>query len=145
MVDLRRQLDLLHGNDAAAHRQPGLANLDEVIDSARTAGLHLAVDLPAEPPALPPSLDVTVFRIVQELLTNALRHGDGTASLRIHGTDRHVVIEQSNPFGDAYDGESAHRGLHGIRRRAEIFGGTMRTTDAGGRWSITVDLPIEAL
>lgn len=146
MVDLRRQLDLLHGRDDAGDRQPGLANIAEVFGTARAAGLVLEADIPQDPPPLPQSLDVTVYRIVQELLTNALRHGDGTARVAVRFDHGKVVIEQSNPVAQQpYSVESTHRGVEGMRRRAELFGGNVECgmTDAQ-QWHATVGLPIGA-
>lgn len=143
MVDLRRQLDLLHGQTDAANRQPGLANLDELVESVAGAGLVVHLDLTGGEPTLPPSLDVTVFRIVQELLTNALRHGDGTATLRVCRSAGRIVVEQSNSIAEhPYSGDSTHRGIEGMRRRAELFGGTVSATTTDGRWNVVVSIPI---
>jgi signal transduction histidine kinase len=143
MVDLRRQLDLLHGRDQAGNRQPGLADIEELVAHVREAGLEVEIVTAGSTGPLPESLDVTVFRIVQEVLTNALRHGGGTAHLAVTCTADHVLIEQSNAVG-GYAGsvESLHRGLDGIRRRTELFGGTVDYGVAGDRWHIRVSLPI---
>jgi signal transduction histidine kinase len=145
MVDLRRQLDLLYGRDEAGNRQPGLADIEELVEHVRGAGLDVRVDCrgPVEP--LPESLDVIVFRIVQEMLTNALRHGDGTARLRVTHDRDTVRIEESNPLGALHDSaDSLHRGLDGIRRRTELFGGSVDHGVQAGRWRIAVSLPIGA-
>lgn len=146
MVDLRRQLDLLHGRQDAEDRQAGLANIDELIDSVRNAGLDVDLDVPADPPALPQSVDITVFRIVQELLTNALRHGDGAARLNVQQhVDQLVIIESNAVAAEPYSGDSLHRGLDGIRRRAELFGGTVECgVDDEDQWRTVVFLPIGA-
>ncbi len=145
MVDLRRQLDLLHGRDDADARQPGLADIEALVESVRAAGLDIDLDTTTAPP-LPQSLDVTVFRIVQELLTNALRHGDGTATLRVGGDSRRLRIIQSNPVTARPDPHDAvHRGLDGIRRRAELFDGTVEyRVDDDQHWRIAVTLSIGA-
>jgi signal transduction histidine kinase len=144
MVDLRRQLDLLHGRAAAGARQPGLADIEQLVTHVREAGLDVEVVTSGADTRLPESLDVIVFRIVQEMLTNALRHGDGTARLEVAiGRDR-VTIGESNPVGDAArDPDSPRRGLSGIRRRADLFTGTVdHRVDDENRWHITVSLPI---
>ncbi|MGW5516313.1 sensor histidine kinase [Nocardia africana] len=210
MVDLRRQLDLLHGREDAA-RQPGMADIDDLVDRVRGAGLDLAVSTTGA--ELPRSLDITVYRIVQELLTNALRHGGGSARLTVRNDGTGVEIEQSNPLAGEQDsnanapclpavratapldsaatphgpdavrfpvGERAtvpatapatvrfrsgrrtplrergparpggaapeattgvHRGLDGIRRRAELFGGSVDHGVADGHWRVVVRLP----
>lgn len=146
MDDLRRQLDILHGRDDAGDRQPGLANIAELVDSVGQARLDVELDMPHEVVNLPTSLDVTVYRIVQELLTNALRHGDGHALLRVRRDSAQIVIEESNAIAaEVYTGGSLHRGLDGIRRRAELFDGHVDCgTDASGRWHIIVTIPIGA-
>lgn len=145
MVDLRRQLDLLHGRADAGNRQPGLANLAELVDSVRAAGLAVDVDLPTGATELPQSLDVTLYRIAQELLTNALRHGDGTARLTVRQTPGEVLVEATNPVArQPYSGDSLHRGVDGIRRRAELFGGTVESGQHDGHWRTAISLPIGA-
>lgn len=142
MVDLRRQLDLLHGRHDAGDRQPGLGGIDELVESVGRAGLTVELVLPTDPLVLPPSLDVTVYRIVQELLTNALRHGDGTARLEVRRAGARLEIVQTNPIAvQPYSGDSLHHGLDGIRRRAELFGGRL---ECGGQneWRAMVSLPI---
>lgn len=173
MVDLRRQLDLLHGRDEAGRRQPGLADIEELAAHVREAGLELELRTHGADTALPESLDVTVYRIVQEMLTNALRHGDGGARLQLDQRPGHVVITGTNPVAAQSDtGESLHRGLDGIRRRAELFGGTVEygiatapppgdvvpgrhatpqvgadppRATAASQWRITVSIPIGGL
>ncbi|MFI5780739.1 sensor histidine kinase [Nocardia sp. NPDC051570] len=143
MVDLRRQLDLLHGRDDAGRRQPGLADIEELVATVRAAGLDVDLETTAATP-LPESLDVTVFRIVQELLTNALRHGDGTATLRVTSDAHRLRIDQTNPVAAHQIGaDTVHRGLEGIRRRAELFGGTVEyDAHIDHHWRIGVVLPI---
>uniref|UniRef100_UPI003D8D58AD sensor histidine kinase n=1 Tax=Gordonia sp. B7-2 TaxID=3420932 RepID=UPI003D8D58AD len=146
MMDLRRQLDLLHGRDAAGDRQPGLANISELVDSVGAAGLDVELDMTGATVELPASLDVTVYRIVQEMLTNALRHGDGSARLNVRVNHSRIVIEESNAIAaETYLGGSLHRGLDGMRRRAELFDGDVECgADASGRWQTSVAIPIGA-
>ncbi|NMO02021.1 histidine kinase [Gordonia sp. TBRC 11910] len=146
MMDLRRQLDLLHGRSAAGDRQPGLADIAELVDSVRRTGLSVELDLPSSAVHLPASLDVTVYRIVQELLTNALRHGDGTARLQIRSSGAEIsIVETNSVAAQAYTGESSHRGLDGIRRRAQLFDGRVECgPDPLGAWRSAVTIPIGA-
>ncbi len=147
MVDLRRQLDLLHGREEDGQRQPGLADIDDLLDGVRAAGLAVEFTVRGAAVELPDSLNLTLYRIVQEMLTNALRHGDGAhARLIVDYQPNRVVLESTNPLAGTADvGDTAeHRGLSGIRQRAELFGGEMRfgRDDAQTHWYTRVALPI---
>ncbi|WP_245717228.1 sensor histidine kinase [Nocardia jejuensis] len=144
MVDLRRQLDLLHGRDDGGQRQPGLVDIDDLVQRVGEAGLTVRVDISGEPPVLPESLDVMLYRVVQEILTNALRHGRDPARLEIRYGPTRVQVRESNPVGHVVSSENPHRGLDGIRRRVELFGGTVQSGKIGERWEILVSVPIGA-
>ncbi|MCU1643583.1 MAG: Histidine kinase [Nocardia sp.] len=147
MVDLRRQLDLLHGREDDGQRQPGLVDIDDLVERVRAAGLAVRVEISGEPPMLPESLDVMLYRVVQEILTNALRHGREPARLEIGYRPTRVEVRGTNPIASAaLAQEGVHRGLDGIRRRAELFGGTAQfgPDRTGGRWDIVVSVPIGA-
>ncbi|GAA5086835.1 histidine kinase [Nocardia iowensis] len=147
MVDLRRQLDLLHGRDDAGQRQPGLADIDGLVDHVRAAGMNVEVAVRGSVVELPESLDVTVYRIVQEMLTNALRHGDGEqARLEVAYRPERVLIRATNPMPPAPAAEdtAVPRGLGGIRRRTELFDGELDygLDESGTSWHTAVSVPI---
>ncbi|WP_327109730.1 histidine kinase [Nocardia sp. NBC_01730] len=145
MVDLRRQLDLLHGREDEGQRQPGLAEIDGLIEHVRAAGLDVEVIERGTAVELPESLNITLYRIVQEMLTNALRHGDGThARLEVEYLPKRVVLRATNPLAPepATAEPSVPRGLAGIRRRAELFDGELDYGQNGTHWHTTVSLPI---
>ncbi|MGY2028445.1 sensor histidine kinase [Nocardia gipuzkoensis] len=145
MVDLRRQLDLLHGREDDGQRQPGLADIDGLIEHVRAAGLEVEVTVRGEAIELPDSLNLTLYRIVQEMLTNALRHGDGThARLDVEYLPKRVVLRATNPLArePAIADTSVPRGLNGIRRRAELFGGELDYGRDATHWRTTVSMPI---
>ncbi|WP_024803727.1 sensor histidine kinase [Nocardia sp. BMG51109] len=150
MVDLRRQLDLLHGREDEGQRQPGLDGVDELAERIRAAGLGVRVDIRGAPAELPQSLNITLYRVAQELLTNALRHGDGgDARLTVRHEPDRIVVDMVNtvaPEEPAADDTSVHSGLRGIRERAELFGGTAefgRIPDEDV-WRSSVSVPIGA-
>lgn len=147
MVDLRRQLDLLHGREEDGQRQPGLADIDDLLERVRAAGLAVEYTVRGVAVELPDSLNLTLYRIVQEMLTNALRHGDGAhAELLVDYQPNRVVLETVNPLAATADVDdaTAHRGLGGIRQRAELFGGELEfgPDQAQIRWHTRVYLPI---
>ncbi|WP_040812099.1 sensor histidine kinase [Nocardia concava] len=146
MVDLRRQLDLLHGRDDEGQRQPGLVDIEDLVERVRDAGLTVHVTVSGEPPVLPESLDVMLYRVVQEMLTNALRHGRDPAELEIAYRPARVEIRETNPVASTAVSDDVHRGLDGIRRRVDLFDGTVThgTDPTGTRWDIRVSVPIGA-
>jgi signal transduction histidine kinase len=128
MVDLRKLLDVLHGNSDGAN-QPGLANLDELVTGVRPAGPAVRLTVHGGSRPLPGSLDVALYRVAQEMLTNALRHGDGTTvDLEIRYRNDAVTLAARNGIGTgtpvaALAGDG--RGLAGIRTRAAMFDGSV--------------------
>ncbi|MCV7425312.1 sensor histidine kinase [Mycobacterium montefiorense] len=144
--DLHRQLDLLHGKDIDGHRQPSIANLDQVLETVRGAGLEVKADIDTVPPSLEQSLDIVVYRIAQELLTNALKYGEGCALLTIKMTDTQIDIVQKNsmPSTMAEDRVSAGRGLAGINQRVSIFGGVFEfgSDRSTSTWWATATIPL---
>ncbi|MFI9509525.1 sensor histidine kinase [Nocardia sp. NPDC052566] len=145
MVDLRRQLDLLHGHEDDSQRQPGLADIDGLLGSVRAAGLNVELAVHGSAVTLPDSLNITLYRIVQEMLTNALRHGNGeNARLAVEYRPNRIRIRATNPIPPGAAGERTEvpRGLRGIRRRAELFDGELRYGAEGTSWHTTVAIPI---
>ncbi|MEV4050713.1 histidine kinase [Amycolatopsis sp. NPDC049688] len=144
MADLRRLLDLLHAEPDA--EQPGLDNLDELAETVRAAGLPTRLTLLGESRELPGSLNVALYRIAQEALTNALRHGQGPVEVELNHGRTEVVLTVTNglranrPAG----GEHPHRGLAGIRRRVTLFGGQVSYGETGGHWQLRTTFPVES-
>ncbi|GAA3136781.1 sensor histidine kinase [Streptosporangium carneum] len=151
MADLRRLLDILHGDDTdTARRQPGLNNLDELLDGVRAAGTTITLTTHGLPRELPGSLDVALYRIVQEALTNALRHGRGeSVGVELEYRETEAVVTVTNQLAEqSWHGErrnSPHRGLAGIRQRVALFGGriTYGVQPDGRHWRVQVSFPLE--
>ncbi|HEX6341103.1 sensor histidine kinase [Umezawaea sp.] len=152
MVDLRRLLDLLHEGDDSA--QPGLGKLQELFDGVRNSGLRVAFAVYDDPRPVPSAVDTALYRVAQEMMTNALRHGDGTA-VRVeleYGRD-HVVLTARNRVaseavlaerGSLVGQRGSARGLEGIGKRAESLGGsaTSGLVEDGQFWETSVTMPI---
>jgi signal transduction histidine kinase len=135
--EMRRLLGLLRDDDGVAFApQPTLARLDELAAEVRAAGLEVAVSVEGEAAPLPPGVDVSAYRIVQEALTNALKHaGPARAFVRVTYDDDAVLVEVTDDglgaAAPALNGvESGGHGLVGIRERVAIVGGSL---DAGPR------------
>lgn len=151
MLDLGRLLDLLHAGDGSAG-QPGLAELEELFDGVRSSGLDVAFVVYDDPCRVPSAVSTTLYRMTQEMMTNALRHGDGTAvRVELECADDRVRVTARNriPAGSALAagpvaGQGLGRGLGGIGRRAEILGGraAFGPVEDGRYWETSVSLPI---
>ncbi|MGX7828547.1 sensor histidine kinase [Actinokineospora sp. 24-640] len=143
MADLRRMLDLLHGQDSGA-RQPGLGSVDDLLDGVRAAGVPVRMAVRGTPVAVPGSLDVALYRIVQEALTNALRHGDGDVEVEVAYRDDGLTMAVANGTGPGSTRKAGpHLGLKGIRERVAMFGGEVSYGVDGGRWRTVVSFSLE--
>jgi signal transduction histidine kinase len=142
--EVRQVLDTLRApGDAPRTPAPGLDRLPELVDQAASAGLTVEVE--GEPPRLPPGTDLAAFRIVQEALTNVVRHS-GSRRARVHlardGGTLRLRIDDDGPATGADAGGSGN-GLAGMRERAAALGGTI---EAGprpdGGFRVLASLPL---
>ena len=122
---------------------PGLADLPRLVAELRAGGLEVeaTLDLPSEP--VPGGIDVSAYRVVQEALTNALRHGAGEARLDVRANGGQVRISCSNRLGERRSGGSG-LGLQGMAERVDLLGGTLRHAASAGRFELEVVLPVAA-
>lgn len=148
MAEMRRMVGVLRTSDASPPGpQPGIGQLDALIEASETAGLPVTLTVSGTPVRLPDGLDLCVFRIVQEGLTNARRHGGPgltEAEVRIAYEEDGLLVEVTdNGEGPGFrnDHESGH-GLVGMRERVALYGGEVRTRGRpGGGFVLTARLP----
>jgi signal transduction histidine kinase len=126
--------------------QPTLADTEELYQQVRAAGVDLRVDVTPAPPAEPPAgVQLAVYRILQEALTNALRHGDGgPVQVALAWRDDRVEVSVDNGVsGPAPATERPGHGLIGMRERAELAGGHLRADRGHGRYRVQARLPVQ--
>jgi signal transduction histidine kinase len=124
----------------------GLRDVDRLLAHFRDAGVRVEVAGLGRVGDLPPALDITAYRIVQEGLTNVLRHGGPVAYLGMERspTELRLEIRDDGRASAAATPGSGH-GLTGIHERAALFGGTVHAEQqAEGGFRLTVELPIDA-
>jgi signal transduction histidine kinase len=170
MTELRHLLGLLappaDGVPAAASRapaldpgpnpglapQPSLSRLSPLIDRIAFAGLPVDVRISGDPRPLPSGIDVTAYRIVQEALTNALKHAaGGKAEVTIRYADRSLRVEVLNTGPSVLtggvsvrSGDGAGRGLLGLRQRVAVYGGDLDARRRlGGGYRVRARIPVD--
>ncbi|HEY2437543.1 MAG TPA: ATP-binding protein, partial [Solirubrobacteraceae bacterium] len=144
--DLRATLNLLREEGDAPPRTPevDLAGLSELVDRARSAGLRADVDVQVNGAVVPSVTGGAAFRIVQEALTNALRHADASsAQVRVRAIRDALDVEITDDGRADSVGASAGLGLRGMAERAEAVGGRVDVgpRDEGG-WCVHAVLPL---
>ncbi len=149
MAELRRFLGALSDDDEAAGiaPQPGIEALSTLLDRVREAGLAATFEVDGAPRAVPASLDTTVYRIVQEALTNALRYARQAATLvRLSWESDQLRLEILDDGPASAEGEGSGRGLVGMRERASLVGGRLEAGPRlGGGYAVRAWLPLEPL
>ena len=125
--------------------QPTIADLEELYAQVRASGVELRVDVDPAPPGEPPAaVQLAVYRILQEALTNALRHGtEGSpVSLRLAWLDDRVEFDVRNRVeGAPVHGPGGH-GIIGMRERAQLTGGSLSARTEGAEFVVRAGLPI---
>jgi signal transduction histidine kinase len=135
LTELRRLLGVLRTDRAELAPQPGLSDVDDLVAAARDAGLDVETDVLGVPNS--DAIGLTVYRIVQEALSNASQHSPGAAvrvAVSASGGDVRVEVTNTAPDGPASPRTGEGHGLVGMRERVELLGGTLQTgpTPDGG-------------
>jgi two-component sensor histidine kinase len=146
MKEMHRTLKLLRGSDDAAELapQPGLDELPELLERARTAGVGVELAVEGRPRPLDQSVDLSAYRIVQEALTNVVKHAgraEATVTLGYRPDALELTIADSGAGAGPASGPGGH-GLIGMRERAAMFGGTLTAGPVDGRgFEVRASLP----
>lgn len=122
---------------------PGVRDLAALIDSFSSSGLQVEAGLDLPTRDLPSGVDVSAYRVVEELLTNALRYANGPVELVVSvGPDR-VWISSANPVGRrGPQVAGSGLGLQGMTERVALLGGTLHRAEDGGRFAVEVEFPL---
>jgi signal transduction histidine kinase len=139
LVRALREGDLPSENGGNVEPPLGLAGLATLVERHRAAGLAVKVAASGARRPLAPGVDQAAYRILQEALTNAARHGDGRAEVAVAYGDEALTLTVSNPAYHAHV-ESGH-GIVGMRERAALLGGTLDASASNGTFRIRARLP----
>jgi signal transduction histidine kinase len=150
--DTRRLLGVLRDDDASEELapQPGLAQIDGLLAQVRTTGLAASLAVNGDPHPLPPGAELTVYRIVQEATTNALKHAVGATSVAVvldYSPNLLAISVRDN--GRVPNLGAGHRppagtghGLSGMRERAAIYRGSVVAGPSVAGWKVEARIPI---
>jgi signal transduction histidine kinase len=148
LTEMRRMLGVMRSGEeapAALAPQPGLEHLDRLIAQVAEAGLPVTLRVEGERPDISPGVDLSAYRIVQEGLTNALKHAKGAhAEVVVRYIDSSVELEIADNGPGVPNGDGMGHGLVGMRERVALYGGTIESGPrAGGGFVLRAQLPVE--
>jgi len=142
LADLRRVLGILQ-EDAAYEPQPGLERLDGLISQVRATGLQVELEIEGVERPVPTTVDLSAYRIIQEALTNTIKHAQAEharVSVR-YGDDLQLEIRDDGR-GAMHSSDAGH-GLTGMRQRAAMLGGSVEAKSSpSGGYRVTATLPL---
>ena len=142
LEDLERVLGVLREAERPVSSRPTLADADRLLESARASGAKVGAEVTGPLDTVPGPVSREGYRILQEALTNVLRHaGSVPVRVRIRVADGTLDLEVRNPLTAAISGPGRGSGLRGIRERAALLGGRARTGPDEGDWQVHAELP----
>jgi signal transduction histidine kinase len=140
LADVRVLLQQLRYDDARAP-QPALGDLDELFDGFRAAGLGVLRSDEGEPRPMSVPVQIAAFRVAQESLTNALRHGGDSAEVRLGWAPGGLEVRIENPFRAVTVHGRPGNGVTGMQERAALVGGHLHAGPDGDRWRVIAWFP----
>jgi signal transduction histidine kinase len=147
LVELRRMLGVLRASDAHAsvEPQPVLARVGELVEHVRDAGIEAGLYVEGEPRGISAGADLAGYRIVQEALTNVIKHAEATSvDVRIRYLPEALELSIRDNGSGPRNKQLQGHGLIGMRERVAMFGGTLTAGNApGGGFAVAAHIPLE--
>lgn len=149
LAEMRRLLGVLREDDESGYApQPGVEQLGDLVEQVRAAGLPVELTVEGARRTLPKSLELVVYRVIQESLTNTMKHGGpgATARARLHYGDGVIEATVSDDGrGVIASSDGRGHGLIGLRERVAMYGGTVTAGPrSGGGFEVAARMPLDA-
>ncbi len=149
MSEIHRTVGLLgsNGQESTAPPTPSAVDLPSLVNSFRSAGLPLDVVMTGHLHAVPLAVGLAAYRVVQESLSNAVKHAPGVpVTLRVDVLERSIVVEVTNPIvTGTVASTGGGNGVRGMAERAELLGGTVNAHNGDGTWKVRATIPWETV
>jgi len=148
LTEMRRLLGVLREGEVEAELlpQPGVPQIDQLVEQVRAAGLPVTLEVAGDGRSLPAGAQLTVFRLVQEALTNTLKHAGASAAarVRLRYAGDGIDVEVTDTGQGAQPASPGGQGLEGMRERAAVYAGTVEAGPrSGGGWRVHTHLWLE--
>lgn len=146
LAEMRRLLELLDDHGAPLAPQPGLGDLEQLISDTREAGVEVDLEMTGDPVELPSGLELAAYRVVQEALTNVIKHArERRAHVRVaYGTDELTVeVLDEGVFASPQSSMRGGRGIAGMRERVALYDGVLEFGPrAGCGFAVRASFPL---
>ena len=140
--EIEQMVRVLREDSDGVEPPAGIAALQGLVERHRAAGLYVEATVRGDVRALPPAVDRAAYRIVQEALTNAARHGAGSADLEVAFAPGALELTVANPVGRDRSARDDGHGVTGMRERASLLGGRLEAGLRDGRFRVHAQLPL---
>jgi signal transduction histidine kinase len=143
--EMRRVLSALRSNDSPTEPRPALSSLPDLVEKTRSAGVPVELRIEGDVRALSPGLELSAYRIVQEALTNALKHAPGShATLTVTYRPNLIEIQVTNTGGaGSPPPDASGHGLKGMSERVALYGGSLDAGPVDGGFRVVATLPAD--
>jgi signal transduction histidine kinase len=144
MAEMGRLVSLVRAEGDGSDPQPTLSDIDRLVSAQRAVGARIDLDTEGSPRRLSPAVELSAYRVVQEGLTNAMKHAaHSEVRVVLHYQEHALSVEVSNDAGDGQlRNESARAGLVGLRERVDVFGGQLVAGPGpNGGWTVRALFP----
>jgi len=151
LSEMRRLLGVLRSDEPGGEDrapQPGLAQLPELVDVVRRSGVEVELSVDAEPSRIPPGIGLVAYRIVQEALTNAMKHAGPNAQVMVQVEAPHdgvLIVVDDNGQGATAPSDGQGNGVRNMQERTGVYGGFVTARPRlGGGWRVRGWIPAQA-